>query len=82
MDATTRTRWAVWAITVCNRDGEWHWCEVDPAEALDKARMQQFSPPITDYFNEEGALQHLVNGETITVWCLDGTQITIEPTHL
>lgn len=82
MKTVTRSGWAVWAITVLNRDGEWHWCELDPAEALAKARMQQFTPPITDHFNDKQALRRLLDGEPLTVWCLDGTQITIQPTHL
>lgn len=78
----TRSGWSAWAITVVNRDGTWAWCEIDPAEALAKARMQQFTPPITDHFREKGALKRLVDGETLTVWCTDGTHITIEPTRL
>lgn len=82
METITRSGWAAWSITVLNRDGEWRWCELDPAEALAKARMQQFTPPIIDHFNDKDALRRLLDGEPLTVWCLDGTQITIEPTHL
>lgn len=74
-----RTQWTVWAVTVANQDGVWHWLEVDPAEAIAKARMQQFTPPLNDRFAERGALGRLLEGEALTVWCLDGTQITIEP---
>lgn len=82
MSDTTEGPWLAWNITVFNGDGEWRWCELDPAQALAKARMQQFTEPVNDRFGEEGALKRLLAGETIHVWCLDGTQIIIEPTTL
>ena len=82
MMTANRTQWTVWVITVYNRDGIWHWRETDPAEAIAKARMQQFTPPLNDRFTEKNALGRLIDGETLTVWCLDGTLITIHPIHL
>lgn len=82
MPDTADQPWLAWTITVFNGDGEWRWTELDPAGALAKARMQQFTSPVCDRFGEEGAIKRLLAGETLHVWCLDGTQITIEPTTL
>jgi hypothetical protein len=72
-------RWCRYDITVTSGGHTWSWREVDPVEAMAKARGQLIPPSVGDRFVGPDETRRLLSGRALSAICHDGAAVTITP---